>query len=137
MRGTPFKLARVVIAVTVLMFAMGHGGGCCEHHLELGPPTGTLCPSDSTLTYENFGMQFMTDYCVECHDSNKSGDDRMGAPAFHDFDTQFGIQAVAMHIDQMAGAGPNSINEIMPQEDPKPSLEERYLLAEWLACGAP
>ena len=59
------------------------------------------------------------------------------APADHNFDTLIEIQGLAEHIDGMAGIGPDSTNEIMPTDDPKPADDERRQLAEWLACGAP
>ncbi len=139
MKSGLFSFNPAVIAVTMLTFCMGHGGGCCAEETEvLGPSTGATCPTGSTLTYANFGAKFMTDYCTRCHSSTLSGDARMGAPLYHDFDTQLGIQQVADHVDQTAGSGPNATNESMPYDDgPAPTLDERQKLAEWIACGAP
>lgn len=133
-----YSFSRLVFATMLVSFAMGHGaGGCCSSEPVLGPSTETACPPSSTLTYANFGQQFMTSYCTGCHSSTLSGDARMGAPAFHDFDTQLGVQQVADHVDQAAGAGPAATNDQMPPEDPRPTLMERQQLAEWIACGAP
>lgn len=112
---------------------------CGGHDPVLGPPTGAACPPAATLTYDSFGREFMTAYCVECHDSELHGADRQGAPSFHDFDTLEGIQAVAEHVDQSAGSGPDATNDQMPPGDysPRPSRTEREDLARWLACGAP
>jgi uncharacterized membrane protein len=117
---------------------MGHGGGgCCESSI-FGPPTESVCPPSSTLTYENFGKAFMEQYCVQCHDSAKTGADREGAPSFHDFDTLFGIRAVSNHIDETTASGPAATNTGMPPEDePQPSLAERQMLGEWIACDMP
>ena len=134
-RHSFFKL---VLASTLVVFAMGHGGGCCEGDEEvLGPSTQTVCPPTSTVTYANFGEGFMNTYCTGCHSSTLTGADRMGAPAQHDFDTQLGVQQVGDHIDQAAGAGPAATNDQMPPSDPRPSMMERQQLAEWIACGAP
>ena len=77
-------------------------------------------------------------YCVSCHDSAKTGAARNGAPAFHDFDTLAGIKNVSNHVDEYAASGPASTNETMPEGDgPVPSLAERQMLGEWIACGAP
>lgn len=112
--------------------ACGHGHG------SEGKPSGATCPTGSTLTYDNFGQTFMTTYCVSCHDSAKTGAARNGAPAFHDFDTLNGIKSVSNHVDEYAAAGPSSVNEIMPEGDgPFPTLAEREMLGEWIACGAP
>jgi hypothetical protein len=42
---------------------------------------------------------------------------------------------VANHIDSWSGARSERGHEIMPQDDPKPSVAERYQLSEWIACG--
>lgn len=111
----------------------------CQQEPLFGPPTQSTCPDESTLTYASFGKPFMEKYCTECHDSQKRGDDRQGAPSFHDFDSIFGIRAVADHIDETSASGPAATNGSMPPDhyDPQPTLEERKLLGEWLACGAP
>jgi len=133
-------IQKLVLGATLFVFAKGDGaGGCCSHSDVLGPPTEAVCPPTSTLTYVNFGEPFMTKYCIGCHSSTLSGDDRMGAPAFHDFDTQIGIQRVMDHIDETAASGPAATNLAMPPkgESHRPTLEERQQLAEWIACGAP
>jgi len=132
------------IVVLIVPLLLGHGdedSGCCHeddsHGVELGPPTGALCPSTQTLTYDNFAGPFMEKYCTRCHSSKLSGEDRNGAPLYHDFDTLAGIRPVANHVDQMAGSGPNATNLQMPPDGDMPTLEERQKLAEWIACGIP
>ena len=134
-----FSIQKLVLATILVVFTMGHGDeGCCSSGGSvLGPATETTCPPTSTLTYANFGQTFMTNYCTRCHAATLTGEARMGAPAFHDFDTQLGVQQVADHIDQTAGAGPAGTNDSMPIDGSKPTLEERQKLAEWIACGAP
>jgi hypothetical protein len=102
-----------------------------------GPPTESVCPPDSTLTYENFGREFMEDYCTRCHHSELMGADRQGAPLFHDFDTVFGIRAVSDHVDFTTAAGPAAVNDSMPPDGAKPTLAEREMLGEWIACEMP
>jgi cytochrome c5 len=104
---------------------------------EPGPSTGSTCPSDQTLTYENFGRDFFESYCTRCHSSELSGSDRHGAPVGYDWDD---IEAVRAHtdlIDKMAAAGPDATNMSMPPTDPRPTLTAREQLGEWLVCGAP
>lgn len=110
---------------------------CGSDNPLFGPPTESVCPSTQTLTYENFGKTFMETYCTKCHNSELRGEDRMGAPSFHDFDTLFGIKAVSEHIDETAAAGPAAVNDGMPNEGPYPTLLERQRLGEWIACGMP
>lgn len=103
----------------------------------IGPPTKATCPTTQTLTYANFGQSFMRTYCLRCHSASVKGDARQGAPSDHNFDSVDDIRGLADHIDQYAGSGPASTNTEMPRNDPKPSLQERQKLAEWLACKAP
>ena len=58
----------------------------------------------------------------------------MGAPEFHDFDTQQGAENVLLHIDEQAGAGPAATNTFMPPEGLAPTKAERETLAQWVAC---
>lgn len=128
----------LVLSSTLLLFTMGHGDGCCaDDDKVLGPATGATCTPTSTLTYATFGQPFMASYCTRCHSAALTGDARMGATEFHDFDTQLGVRQVMDHIDQAAGSGPNATNDQMPPDGAMPSLPEREMLAEWIACGAP
>jgi hypothetical protein len=99
-------------------------------------PTGSTCPPDNTLTYDNFAAGFMEAYCTRCHSSTLDGPDRHGAPLFHDFDTERGILNVGHHVDEYAAAGPLATNTLMPDDDgAAPTLEERRQLGQWLACA--
>ena len=101
-------------------------------------PTGSICPTVSSLTYENFGRDFMSRYCGECHTSTLTSARRQGAPGDHNFDTIPGIKALLPHIDTAAAAGPVASNTAMPPTgSPAPTEEERKQLGEWIACGAP
>lgn len=106
-----------------------------EESAEVGEATGSTCPTDSTLTYDNFGKEFFASYCLSCHSSKVSGAARLGAPTDHNFDTLQGIQANIDHIDETAAAGPSATNTAMPPSG-GPTAEERKKLGEWLACGA-
>ena len=124
--------ARAALAAAFMLFT-----AACGDPL-FGPPTQSACPpGGSTLTYEGFGKPFMEEFCTDCHSSQLTGKDRHGAPSFHDFDTLFGIKAVHEHIDETAAAGPAATNDSMPPKTPKPTLEQRRLLGEWIACGMP
>lgn len=131
--------AAAAVRATLLAVALASAGCPAEDEpLVFGPPTGAVCPPTSTLTWESFGRGFMTTYCTGCHSSERTGSDRHGAPSFHDCDTVFGVRAISDHIDATAAAGPDAVNVGMPGDDyPEPSLEQRQLLGEWLACGAP
>lgn len=112
-------------------------------------PTQTVCPTPDpeTLTWDNFGQKFMTDYCTWCHASTLTHSERNGAPLFHDFDTLIGVLEVADHIDEYAGSGPAAHNSAMPtpqcpsvpggaldRDCPTPSDAERTNLSMWIAC---
>jgi hypothetical protein len=63
--------------------------------------------------------------------------ERNGATPHANWDDLPTIRAYATEIDAFAAGGPDGINRVMPPSDPKPSDEERKMLGEWLACGAP
>ena len=126
----------LLLAALLLASQMGHGG-CGGDDEIFGPPTESTCPEGSTLTYNNFGKNFMTKYCTRCHSSELIGADRQGAPTFHDFDTLYGIKAVSNHIDETTAAGPAAVNDGMPIDGPSPTKDERLQLGEWIACGMP
>lgn len=128
------RCAAGALAVAVALAAVG----CSDEPPLFGPPTESVCPPGSTLTYDSFGKPFMEAYCTECHDSALRGAERQGATSFHDFDTLFGIKAVSEHIDFTTAAGPAATNTSMPPDgEPQPTLEERRQLGEWIACDMP
>ena len=64
-----------------------------------------------------------------------------------DYDWFEGVMRTPDHIDEQAGSGPAATNELMPPDRcpsvaggkidsdcMKPTLEERKMLAEWIAC---
>jgi len=102
-----------------LVFALTGCGG-------LGDDTGSTCPTDSMLTYENFGQPLLAENC-SCHVSGGQ------SPSF---DTLAHIQANAGDIDKAAAAGPDAVNDFMPEDKSMPEATRRQL-GEWLACGAP
>lgn len=126
---------RALLAVGAL--AGGVVAGCANNQPLFGPPTESVCPPGSTLTYTNFGRPFMDAYCNRCHASSLRGPARHGAPSFHDFDTLYGIKVVYDHIDETTASGPAATNTSMPPDGRIPSLAERQQLGEWLACDVP
>jgi hypothetical protein len=103
-----------------------------------GQATGSMCPEDSMPTYASFGSDFMQRYCTRCHAASLRSSARQGAPSDHNFDTLEGLRATdAAHIDEHAAAGPGSVNTAMPPSLPRPTMDERRKLGEWLACGMP
>lgn len=130
-------LARIFLPLALLAFACGDDHEACEAgHGHEGSPTNSTCEG-STLTYENFGRDFMEAYCTRCHSSELSGEEeRQCAPAGHDFDSLDGILLVRDHIDEHAAAGPDAVNDGMPPSGIRPTEEERRDLGTWLACEA-
>jgi uncharacterized membrane protein len=101
--------------------------------------TGASCPSGgSALTYGGWAEGFFTAYCVRCHSVTRtSQDERHGAPIGTNWDDIDAIRAFAEDIDSVAASGPKATNRIMPPSGDSPTDEERRMLGEWLACGAP
>src|SRR5262245_50603383 len=101
-----------------------------------GTPTGSSCPTSDPPTYDNFGRQFMADYCTGCHSSSATS--RHRAPKSLNFDTEADIQKHAADIDLEAASGPKSTNTDMPDLDgpvrSAPSDAERTKLGQYLAC---
>ena len=73
------------------------------------------------LTYTNFGQSFIADNCNSCHDSDQK-------PSLA---TLSAIQANSAKILDTA-----VYTDAMPQNT-NMTTQERELLGEWLACGAP
>lgn len=90
------------------------------------------CPSDSTLTYENFGEPFLLAWCNGCHSAPLPEESRLGAPLGIDFDTLGSVRALAPRMWTRAG----DHNRTMPPTGGPPD-RAREDFGEWLACGAP
>ncbi len=87
------------------------------------------CPATgTTLTYDNFGADFLSENCNRCHSTGTNG-----APRKFRFDT---VEEVRTHSTRIfiRAAGPNVT---MPPGPTDPPADQRDQLAEWLACGAP
>ncbi|HET7539097.1 MAG TPA: c-type cytochrome [Polyangiaceae bacterium] len=111
-------LALVLLAAAALA-ACGSGPG---------DSTGSTCPTNSTLTYANFGQAFIQNNCLACHTAN--------GPESPKLDTLAQVRANSGDIDRAAAAGPNAVNTFMPDGRSVDEAERRKL-GEWLACGAP
>ncbi len=100
------------------------------------PSTGAQCPSTNPPTYASFGRAFFASYCTGCHSAGAR--DRHGAPAGIDFDDEAHVRYYAHAIDSEAAAGPDAINTDMPDMGgpvhAPPTLQERRMLGEFLAC---
>jgi hypothetical protein len=97
-------------------------GGCADEPMTIDQYP---CPSEGTeLTYDNFGRQFLDVWCMRCHDEGPNG---------IYFDDHDDVLARRERIFINAAAA----NTYMPPGPDDPVREERDLLAEWLACGAP
>ena len=82
------------------------------------------------LTYQTFGEPFMTDWCTGCHSAELPLNMRQDAPIDINFDTLAEVRAQALAISLAVG------QDTMPPEG-GPSDEERAMLVQWIACGAP
>ena len=132
------------LALALALASCGPGGGGGDgdaggrERTRRPGATSAPCPDGSTLTYDTFGRDFLSTYCVRCHASGLTTvAERGGAPIGMDFDTAELAREHRAAIDSVAAAGPTRVNVYMPIGTPQPTDEERELLGEWLACGAP
>ncbi|MEM7157702.1 MAG: hypothetical protein AAF799_32980 [Myxococcota bacterium] len=92
---------------------------------------GLECDDELGITWESFGQGFILSQCAGCHSSYIPEDMRAGAPVGIDFETHELTQQWLLRIYARAAD-----EDTMPPIDGVPS-DERVMLAEWLACGAP
>ncbi len=90
------------------------------------------CPQDSAVDAQNFGIPFLLTHCNGCHGGAVTGEERQGAPPEVTFDT---MDQVRMQLDRIWVRSADG-NDTMPPAG-GPTDEERRMLGEWLACGAP
>jgi uncharacterized membrane protein len=95
--------------------------GCASNPSSGIDAASITCPPDSTLTYENFGQILIADHCLSCHTSQEK-------PAL--------TSQAAIQSNQQAIMDAAVTSTKMPKSSSMP-LDERELLGEWLACGAP
>lgn len=84
----------------------------------------------SYLDYDNFGAPFISNWCRGCHSATVPAGMRQKAPAAVNFDTLEDVQTWANRIVMRAA----STEPSMPPAG-GPTVQERALLAEWVACG--
>jgi len=94
----------------------------CTSSSSTGISTSDLtCPTDSTLTYDNFGADFVSANCLSCHASSQTPN----------LATQAAVKTYKSTIIRVAVT-----SSAMPPGG-SVTMEERQLLGEWLTCGAP
>jgi cytochrome c5 len=81
-------------------------------------------------TYDDFGKDFVEEYCSSCHAADVTGTDRMGAPPEDVFDSLEQIQHGADEMADLIASGQ------MPYgaASPKPSDDEKAKALTWLKC---
>lgn len=91
-----------------------------------------ICPEGgTTLSYENFGRDFIGSECQTCHASGAK--ERRGAPTHISFDDLEAVREWADRIYERSAGD----NVSMPPGPVDPDPATREALGEWLACGAP
>jgi uncharacterized membrane protein len=127
MRTTRFALAPLVSALALSLLAALSASACRAATTIDDYP---CPPGGTTLTYDDFGRDFLANNCQRCHGAPTS--ERNGAPGDFDFGT---LEQVRAHEDRIF-ARAAADNTTMPPGPDDPPEEERQKLAEWLACGA-
>ena len=94
---------------------------------------GRACPDEVDLSWETVGAQIMLDHCAGCHvDPDAAGGDGLTPPKGLDLTSHAEVQANLSLIYTWAADD----NRAMPPADTMTEAE-RWLLGDWLACGAP
>ncbi len=83
--------------------------------------TALECPPDSTLTYQNYTATWIQDRCLRCHSGQL-------ALRLTSFESVIANKQDILESTVATTSMPDGLN--IP-------LEERQLLGEWFACGAP
>ena len=90
------------------------------------------CPTEGTaVTYENFAVGFFSEHCNNCH--GVGANDRRGAPIAYVFDTYDQVVALRERVFLRSAAD----NISMPPGPDDPTEQDRWKLAEWIACDLP
>ena len=90
------------------------------------------CDHWSQPTWENFGEDFVRNYCKGCHSGELEAADRTGAPVGIDFASH---DDVLNQMDRFT-ARASGDNPTMPPGG-GPTADELSQLERWLACEAP
>ena len=109
-------------ATWALLLSLG-ASSCADDEL---PPECDRSP----LTYATFGGPFLISWCRGCHGAQLEAPDRQGAPLGVDFEGRADAVRWARRIQARV------LDATMPPAG-GPSEQERLMLGQWLACGAP
>jgi len=115
---------------SVLAIGLAFGLLACDSDDDPLPDPDTTC-EESVLSYDNFGDPFVRNWCTGCHNSDLAEDMRQGSPTNVNFDTRAGILVWRERVQLRA------IEQATMPPTAGPGDDEKALLAEWLACGAP
>jgi len=83
-------------------------------------------------TFRSFARGFFREYCIRCHSTTRTGDERNGAPEGRNWDDESSVRAALELIRFWVG----EINT-MPIGEPRPTCEERARMVRWIDAGAP
>jgi uncharacterized membrane protein len=136
------KLGSALVLLIASLFAAcgggddsGDDGDDGDEAMNVTLSSGSKC-TDTSLTYDNFGAEFLESYCTRCHGSSLSGTQRGGAPQSVNFDSLASAKKIGpFTIDKKAVVAGEDGPVMPPPDAPKPSTEERDQLGIWLACG--
>ncbi len=139
-RGPAYSVSHMRLVFTTLALALASCGPpsqpMSDAHFDVGTPTRSQCPS-TPVTWSGFGQTFFATYCTTCHSSSIVGAARNGAPVGYDYDSAAMVRPHVTEIDEVAASGPGGTNTTMPFRGAAPSVAERAMLGQLLACGVP
>ena len=109
------------VAVAVALFSVVTSS-CVDFDVMADHP---CPPSGTTLTWDNFGNDFMAQWCVACH----------GGPNGYSSRALNTLESVQANRERVF-ANAAGRNVAMPPGPQDPSQADRDKLALWLTCGA-
>jgi hypothetical protein len=115
-----------LLTISALLACGNNGGGL--------PATLSECPDDSTVNWDVAGPVFEA-HCTSCHNSTKSGSERVGATEDVDYDTA----DLAYNSPETTASSTWSqiYGGAMPPGDATVPEADALIIHEWLSCGGP
>ncbi len=96
------------------------------------PSEDLLCLEGTFLSYGTFAQDFFQHYCLMCHSSARTENDRYGAKVGMDFDS---YELIAQYNEEILSSVTGDSATMPPAQTI--NTTDLRLIEEWLTCGFP